>query len=69
MLWLLWLGFFAAIEGDALVRKDYASTLTAHIRKWAAMEGKPAGWRARRAMLVAFLAWLVAHLVLPAGSF
>ena len=68
-LWILWLAQFGAIEGQALFRSDYRGTLTAHVRKWASFEGKGKWWRIRRATLLGFLAWLVAHLVLPPGSF
>ncbi|MCI0689853.1 MAG: hypothetical protein L0Y54_21825 [Sporichthyaceae bacterium] len=66
--WLLWVGFFGAIEGAALANKQPGDTLSEHLWRWFAITGKPAGWRARRAVLVAGLAWLVAHL-LSGGRF
>jgi len=69
ILWILWGIQFWAIEGPALFRRDYPATLTAHIRDWAGFKGKPRGWRIRRATLLGFLAWLIAHLVLPPGTF
>lgn len=64
-LWLLWFAQFVAVEGQALFQHYYPGTLTAHIRQWAAFEGKPAWWRARRITLIAFLAWLFFHMCFP----
>lgn len=67
--WLLWILHFAVIEGQAIVSGNYRGTLTERIRAWASMRDKGPWWQARRFALLAFLAWLVAHVVLPAGSF
>lgn len=69
MAWFVWLAMFVVIEGQALFRKSYRGTLTAHLRDWFSMEGKGAWWRARRAVLLGFLAWLAGHLILPPGTF
>ena len=63
VLWLIWIGFFVAVEGAALSEKGGKDTLSEHVWAWAAVKGKPKGWQARRAMLIAFLAWLCFHLI------
>jgi hypothetical protein len=68
VLWLIWLAMFGAIEGAALVNARLGDTLSEHIWRWFAVRDKPAGWRARRVTLLAFLAWLVAHF-LSGGQF
>lgn len=69
VLWITWLLFFAAIEGQSLASGNYHGTLTARIRAWASLADKGKWWRARRAVLLGFLAWLSAHLVLEPGRF
>lgn len=71
--WLAWLGAFGVIEGLALANKRQNDTLSEHIWRWFATQSdgpaKPTGWiRARRFILVAFLAWLSAHF-LSGGRF
>lgn len=60
-LWVIWIALFGAIEGAALVDKRKGDTLTEHVRKWFSIGKKSKGWRARRFVLLSFLAWLVAH--------
>jgi hypothetical protein len=67
--WLIWLFQFVAIEGFALFRKTPGATLSEHVREWASIENKGRGWQLRRFGLLAFLAWLAAHLLTPAGTF
>ena len=59
--WIFWLGLFFAIEIPAIVDRRPGDTLTEHVRDWFAVRSKPWGWRARRFMLLAFLAWLAVH--------
>lgn len=59
--WIAWFGFFLVIEGLALKDRRTGDTLSEHIWRWASIKTKGPGWRARRCMLLAFLAWLVAH--------
>lgn len=66
--WIIWLLMFGAIEGAALKNKREGDTLSEHIWKWFSIDNKGSGWRARRAALVGFLAWLVAHM-LTGGEF
>jgi hypothetical protein len=61
--WVMWLAMFGVIEGVALVRKEPGDTLSEHIWKWFSVKEKAAGWKARRAVLTAFLAWLSAHML------
>ena len=62
LLWVGWIGAFAAIEGAALMRRRAnAETLSGKVWTWFGIKGKPAGYRARRFALLTFLAWLVAH--------
>lgn len=60
--WLLWLASFFAIEGAALLTKsDGTQTLSEHVWSWASIKHKGNGWRVRRLVLVAFLAWQALH--------
>lgn len=61
--WIFWLASFATIEGFALANRKPDDTLSEHIWSWFAIRGKPGGWQARRAVLLMFLVWLVAHLL------
>ena len=65
--WLAWLALFAGLEGAALARKAPNDTLSEHVWKWFGV-GRPGnrpkftGWvQARRFLLLAFLAWMLAH--------
>ncbi len=66
--WLVWLAMFGAIEGAALANRRAGDTLSEHVWQWCSIKGKGAGWRARRFGLLAFLAWLSAHM-LTGGAF
>lgn len=59
--WIMWLIQFGVTEGLALANKTPGDTLSEHIWKWFSIKDKSTGWRLRRAGLVMFLAWLVAH--------
>lgn len=63
--WLAWLAAFVVIEGKALLNRRPDDTLSEHVWKWFAtadMSRPVTGWvRFRRFVLLAFLAWLVAH--------
>ena len=61
--WLLWLAMFAAVEGAALINKDRGDTLSEHIWAWFKIREKPRQWTWRRAVLAAFLTWLLVHMV------
>jgi hypothetical protein len=61
--WIFWLLFFAAIEGAALLRKGPDDTLSEHVWKWFQIRNKPRAWTWRRAVLAAFLVWLLVHMV------
>ena len=66
VLWLLWGAAFALIEGAALLNKDENATLSAHIWAWFRVrDRRPTRitW-VLRAVLYAFLGWLVIHLTL-----
>ena len=67
-LWIGWLAIFAVIEGVALSNKKDGDTLSEHVWKWFAigLNGQPkppvtSGVRARRFILLAFMAWLSVH--------
>jgi hypothetical protein len=62
-LWVLWILAFIGIEGAALINKEPGDTLSEHVRSWASIGEKSPGWRLRRFSLLAFLAWLVVHLM------
>ena len=66
--WIGWIAMFATVEGAALVTKKPGATLSAHVWAWFSIKGKSTGWRARRFVLAAFLAWLVLHF-LTGGAF
>ncbi|MBT8200506.1 MAG: hypothetical protein KJO36_08305 [Acidimicrobiia bacterium] len=59
--WLAWIGFFFAIEVPAILDRRPGGTLSEHVWDWFAIKSKPTGYRSRRFVLVAFLAWLVGH--------
>lgn len=67
--WLGWAAYFLIVEGLALFGSSPGSTLSEHVWTWfgtARGPGpagrQPSGWtRLRRFVLLAFLAWLVAH--------
>ena len=61
--WVAWLVVFVAIEAAALLNKKSGDTLTEHIRRWASIGDKGRGWRIRRVVLLAFLAWLLVHMM------
>ena len=60
-LWVWWLALFAVIEGAALLNKQAGDTLSEHVWKWFSVTSKGKGWRSRRFVLLAFLAWLTTH--------
>lgn len=66
--WALWISAFFAIEIPAIANKKPGDTLSEHVWSWFAIKGKPTGWRARRLVLLAFLAWLSLHF-LTGGAF
>lgn len=66
--WVAWLLMFVAIEGAALTNRREGDTLSEHVWRWFSIRRKSSGWRLRRFSLLAFLAWLVAHL-LTGGAF
>ena len=66
--WLFWVAMFGAVEGAALVNKREGDTLSEHVWDWFSIQSKGSGWRARRFVLLAFLAWLSAHF-LTGGAF
>jgi hypothetical protein len=61
VVWLLWLGMFAVVEGAALLNKKPGDTLSEHVWDWFGIRGKPKGYQARRFVLLVFLAWLTTH--------
>lgn len=61
--WIFWLALFAVIEGAAIIDRDRGDTLSEHVWAWFGVRGKPKGYKARRFVLLAFLAWLVVHLI------
>lgn len=63
LLWVVWLVQFAAIEGVALVDKRPGDTLSEHVWNWFSIRDKSTGWLWRRGALLAFLGWLIAHLM------
>lgn len=62
-LWIIWLAFFAAIEGAALIRRKPGDTLSEHIWAWFQIRDKPQQWTVRRGVLAGFLVWLLVHMV------
>lgn len=78
--WLLWLAYFAALEGTALVRSyrakragqaDPRDTLSEHVWLWfgTARGTQPDSWAyVRRFALLSFLAWVSVHF-LGGGQF
>jgi len=63
IIWVMWLVFFGAIEGPALLNKNKNDTLSEFIWKFFSIKEKSRQWRFRRFCLLSFLAWLVAHLI------
>lgn len=61
VLWLIWIAQFFAIEGAAIFNKKSGDTLSEHMWKWFSIRDKSKGWKARRASMFFFLAWLCAH--------
>jgi hypothetical protein len=67
--WLLWFLYFAILEGVALFNSKPGDTLSEHVWTWFGTNFKrgenprqPSGWtRARRFVLLAFMAWLTLH--------
>jgi hypothetical protein len=68
--WLVWLLYFAVVEGIALFNSKDGDTLSEHVWAWfgtqRAKPGQPVkdrtGWaQFRRFLLVAFMAWLSTH--------
>lgn len=62
--WLGWGAYFLVVEGLALANSRAGDTLSEHVWAWLGIgEGRRrSGWtQARRALLVAFLAWLTLH--------
>jgi hypothetical protein len=59
--WLVWLVAFAVIEGLAIAREEPGGTLSEKVWGWFSIRGKTKGYRTRRFILLAFLAWLTLH--------
>lgn len=59
--WIIWIGMFLAIEGQALLNDREGDTLSEHVWKWFAIKDKPRWYKLRRFALLAFLAWLTTH--------
>jgi hypothetical protein len=72
-LWALWIVYFLVVEGIALFNHKTGDTLSEHVWAWLGYRvgqvGYPRGsQRLRRFLTLAFLAWLVVHL-LTGGMF
>lgn len=65
--WLGWGLYFGIVEGWALVTSKPQGTLSAHVWAFLGYSGgvrQPTAWtRLRRFLVLAFLAWLVVHLL------
>lgn len=68
--WIGWGLLFAVIEGMALFNSTPGDTLSEHAWAWLGYDTsgqelrRPSGWtRLRRFLLLAFLAWLIVHLL------
>lgn len=62
--WIGWLAAFAALEGAALIRRRPGLTFSENVWAWFHVrDPRPTGqtW-ALRAVLLAFLGWLLLHL-------
>lgn len=70
--WAGWVAYFVVLEGVAFARRRSGGTLSAHVWVFLGIDrdtvgtpyaGRhPTGWtRLRRFLVLAFLAWLVAH--------
>jgi hypothetical protein len=66
--WIMWLIMFGAIELPALLNKSKGDTLSEHVWRFFSIREKSNGWRARRFVLLSFLAWLITHF-LSGGKF
>lgn len=67
-LWLVWGLYFLVVEGIALFNSRKGDTLSEHVWAWLGYDerrvGPPTGSeRLRRFLTLAFLAWLVVHLL------
>lgn len=63
VLWALWILAFVVIEGAALTNRIDGDTLSAHLTRWFSVRDKGRAYRARRIALLAFLSWLLVHLL------
>lgn len=71
--WIGWAAYFAIVEGMALFNSRPGDTLSEHAWAWLGFAAtgrgpldlrRPSGWtRLRRFVLLAFLAWLIVHLL------
>lgn len=68
--WLAWFGWFAVLEGVALLNSRSGDTLSEHVWMWFGTTRRPpgeperprSGWtQLRRVLLLAFMAWLSIH--------
>lgn len=66
--WISWIGVFAVVEGIALFNRREGDTLSEHVWQWFGVgrHGKPrppitGAVRAKRFVLLAFMAWLSVH--------
>jgi hypothetical protein len=66
--WIFWIVYFVIVEGEAIIKHDPDGTLSNHIWDWFSMKGYGPWWKARRFLLLAFMAWLSAHF-LTGGKF
>lgn len=59
-LWLGWGAAFVVIEGSAILGKKKGRTLSETVWRWFAVKQS---WTWKRYVLLAFLGWLLTHLV------
>ena len=60
--WIIWIAFFIANEGKALLNAKDGDTFSEKVWKWFEIDKAESNWTGKRIALVAGLVWLVGHL-------
>lgn len=61
--WVVWLLFFVANEGKALLNSRKGDTLSEKVWLWFDIDRRESNWTGKRLALLAGMGWLTVHFV------